>query len=56
MITNWSMRINLTDNNIGQAKAGTLNNKISKFLYIDGFRIFRNGFWDGVNDRVLKRL
>ncbi|MET3616415.1 hypothetical protein ABID14_000035 [Peptoniphilus olsenii] len=32
-----------------------LNKKIFKFLYVDGFRIFRNGFWDGINDKVMKR-
>lgn len=33
----------------------TLNKKIIKFLYVDGFRIFRNAYWDGINDKVIKR-
>lgn len=32
-----------------------MNKKIYKFLYADCFRIFRNGFWDGINDKVIKR-
>lgn len=33
----------------------TLNKKIIKFLYADGHRVFQNAFWDGVNDKVMKR-
>lgn len=33
MITNWSMRINLTDNNIGQVKAGTFLRKDVSALF-----------------------
>lgn len=32
-----------------------LNKKIIKFLYIDGIRVFQNAYWDGINDRVMKR-
>ncbi|MFR7872461.1 hypothetical protein [Peptoniphilus sp. HMSC062D09] len=50
-----NVKIKEVDSYLTEKEIETLNNKISKFLYIDGFRIFRNGFWDGVNDRVLKR-
>lgn len=33
----------------------TLHKKILKFLYIDGFRILSSGYWDGLNDKVMKR-
>ncbi|MCI5643633.1 hypothetical protein ACQRC6_03265 [Peptoniphilus sp. SGI.035] len=52
---NDDVKIREVDSYLTDSEIITLNNKISKFLYIDGFRIFRNGFWDGVNDRVLKR-
>lgn len=32
-----------------------LNKKIIKFMLRDGLRVYKNAFWDGVNDRVLKR-
>lgn len=32
-----------------------LNKKIIRFLYIDGLRVFENAYWDGINDRVMKR-
>lgn len=32
-----------------------LNKKIIKFMLRDGLRVYKNSFWDGVNDRVLKR-
>lgn len=32
-----------------------LNKKIIRFLYIDGMRVFENAYWDGINDRVMKR-
>ncbi|MGO1579775.1 MAG: hypothetical protein ACTHWZ_00005 [Peptoniphilaceae bacterium] len=32
-----------------------LNKKIVKFLYFDGMRVFENAFWNGVNDKVMKR-
>ncbi|WP_246060401.1 hypothetical protein [Peptoniphilus catoniae] len=32
-----------------------LNRKIVKFLYRDGMRVFENAFWNGVNDKVMKR-
>lgn len=32
-----------------------LNKKIVKFLLRDGLRVYKNAYWDGVNDRVLKR-
>lgn len=32
-----------------------LNRKILRFLVFDGVRIFENAFWDGVNDKVMKR-
>lgn len=52
---NNDVKIREVDSYLTDFEIITLNNKISKFLYIDGFRIFRNGFWDGINDRVLKR-
>ncbi|MDO5715861.1 MAG: hypothetical protein Q4P25_04720 [Tissierellia bacterium] len=33
----------------------TFNKKIIKFLYADGYRVFRNAFWDGINDKVMMR-
>lgn len=32
-----------------------LYKKILKFLYVDGYRILTNGYWDGINDKVMKR-
>ena len=32
-----------------------LNKKIIKFMLRDGLRVYKNAFWDGINDRVLKR-
>ena len=32
-----------------------LNRKIVKFLFKDALKVYKIGFWDGVNDRVLKR-
>ena len=32
-----------------------LNKKIIRFLYIDGLRVLENAYWDGINDRVMKR-
>ena len=32
-----------------------LNRKIVKFLFKDALKVYKLGFWDGVNDRVLKR-
>ena len=45
MITNWSMRINLTDNNIGQVKAGTFLRKDVSAL----FPIADKTIWKGDN-------
>ncbi|NMW84626.1 hypothetical protein HKO22_02565 [Peptoniphilus sp. AGMB00490] len=52
---NDDVKIREVDSYLTESEIIALNNKVSKFLYIDGFRIFKNGFWDGVNDRVLKR-
>ena len=49
------VEIKEVDSYLTDSEIENLNNKISKFLYIDCFRVFRNAFWDGVNDRVLKR-
>ena len=49
------VQIEELDSYLTDSEIEILNNKIFKFLYIDGFRIFRNGFWDGINDRVIKR-
>lgn len=49
------VQIKEVDSYLTDSEIENLNNKISKFLYIDCFRVFRNAFWDGVNDRVLKR-
>lgn len=32
-----------------------LHKKIMKFLYVDGYRILNNGYWDGINDKVMRR-
>ena len=32
-----------------------INRKITKFLYRDGMKVFENAYWDGVNDKVMKR-
>ncbi|CDZ75049.1 hypothetical protein ING2D1G_0891 [Peptoniphilus sp. ING2-D1G] len=32
-----------------------LNIKIVKFLYRDAMRVFENAFWNGINDKVMKR-
>jgi|GEM_PF-359633 len=49
------VQIKEVDSYLNENEIKILNKKIFKFLYIDGFRIFRNGFWDGINDKVLRR-
>lgn len=49
------IQIEEVDSYLNESEIQILDKKIFKFLYIDGFRIFRNGFWDGINDKVLRR-
>ena len=43
------------DKNLLRKKISNLYKKILKFLYVDGYRILTNGYWDGINDKVMKR-
>lgn len=52
---NDNVEISEVDSYLTEEELYFLNKKIYKFLYADCFRIFRNGFWDGINDKVMKR-
>lgn len=43
------------NSHLGKNELAGLNKKISKFLFLDGLRVLENAYWDGVNDRVMKR-
>lgn len=44
-----------TNSHLTKKELHGLNRKIVRFLYIDGFRVLENAYWDGINDRVMKR-
>lgn len=48
-------KFKLMDSYLSNKEIVTLHKKILKFLYIDGFRILSSGYWDSLNDKVMKR-
>lgn len=44
-----------TDSHLNKEELYGLNKKIVRFLYLDGMRIFGNAYWDGINDKLMKR-
>lgn len=52
---NSEVKFKLMNSYLSKSEIIALNRKIIKFLYVDGYRVFQNAFWDGVNDKVMKR-
>lgn len=44
-----------TNSNLSKRELFGLNKKIFRFLIKDGMKIFENAYWDGINDKVMKR-
>ncbi|RVU55284.1 hypothetical protein [Anaerosphaera multitolerans] len=45
----------VTNSHLSKEELHGLNKKIVRFLYLDGMKIFENAFWDGINDKLMKR-
>ncbi|MDO5713207.1 MAG: hypothetical protein Q4Q07_02130 [Tissierellia bacterium] len=44
-----------TNNILTQGELKGLNRKLTRFLFLDGLRIYQNAYWHGVNDQVINR-
>lgn len=44
-----------TNNHLNKKELYGLNKKLLNFLFHDSFKIYKNAYWDGINDQVIKR-